>query len=492
MTRLPPISKAIALRSSACFPFSGCFRVKTALIGLFVLGTAAFQARADLIYFGGGGGVQVPATTDGDRITLKLPDGDASFGRDEFRAIVAGFSPEAEWPRRIASARAGGSAARYAAAWWALENGLTDQAAAEFRALHRDDPRHVPSSRIVAALDRLKPVVSDPDNLPGFEKALGVAMTRAEGPHVVFLHQHDASEARERVELLERIVTAYYILLAGQGVELPAPPRRLVSAWFADRADYLAFLHAENADAFKTTRGYYHPTWNAVVAYDDRSTDRQRDARQALGSRREALRRAARLTDRSEAAIRYSEVRLDLQRRAIDLGTAAHETIHQLVANSGLLPRHDAFPIWMHEGFAAQFEVIRGGRWAGISRAHDLRLPDWRRIHPPPKLEPLIRDAGYGKGYQRDLYAQAWGLVYFLRIRHPDRFLTFLDLLRSPRNDEIGPGPPLSAGQHAAAAFHRAFGDDLTALEHEWHQFLGTVQTPLEQHDPTSNNQDRR
>ena len=59
-------------------------------------------------------------------------------------------------------------------------------------------------------------------------------------------------------------------------------------------------------------------------------------------------------------------------------GTLAHEMIHQLAADSGLLPRHDAFPYWLHEGFAAQFEVIRGGRWAGISRAHDLRLPDWR------------------------------------------------------------------------------------------------------------------
>ena len=57
--------------------------------------------------------------------------------------------------------------------------------------------------------------------------------------------------------------------------------------------------------------------------------------------------------------------------------------IHQLASDSGLVPRHDAFPVWLHEGLAAQFEVIRGGRWAGISRAHDLRLPDWRRLQSP-------------------------------------------------------------------------------------------------------------
>ena len=123
---------------------------------------------------------------------------------------------------------------------------------------------------------------------------------------------------------------------------------------------------------------------------------------------------------------------LDLDRRSIDLGTAAHEMIHQLAVESGLVPRHDAFPYWLHEGLAAQFEVIRGGRWSGISRAHDLRLPDWRRIQDPIRLERLVRDAGFGRGYQRDLYAQAWALVYYLRTRHSREFLTFLDLLRGP------------------------------------------------------------
>ena len=117
---------------------------------------------------------------------------------------------------------------------------------------------------------------------------------------------------------------------------------------------------------------------------------------------------------RVEGEITCETMLLDLDRRSIDLGTAAHEMIHQLAAESGLLPRHDAFPAWLHEGLAAQFEVIRGGRWSGISRAHDLRLPDWRRIQDPIPLERLVRDAGFGRGYQRDLYAQAWALVYYL------------------------------------------------------------------------------
>src|SRR5262249_22191819 len=90
----------------------------------------------------------------------------------------------------------------------------------------------------------------------------------------------------------------------------------------------------------------------------------------------------------------------DVQGRSLGLGTAAHEMVHQLMAASGLPRRHDNFPMWLHEGFAAQFEVIRGGDWAGVSRAHDLRLSDWRQIKSIRRLPSLIRDEGFGHGYK--------------------------------------------------------------------------------------------
>jgi hypothetical protein len=186
---------------------------------------------------------------------------------------------------------------------------------------------------------------------------------------------------------------------------------------------------------------------------------------------------------RLEGEITGELLLLDLDRRSTDLGTAAHEMVHQLAVESGLVPRHDAFPHWMHEGLAAQFEVIRGGRWAGISRAHDLRLPDWRRIQEPLKLERLVRDAGFGRGYQRDLYAQAWALVYYLRTQRSREFLTFIDLLRGPTDG--APDTPSAGGDRIFSAFQRAFGTDLDRLEKDWRAFMATVHTPLEQNAPT-------
>ena len=467
--------------------------------------------RSELIYFRKGGEAQLPPTVDGVRIILSMPDGKVDLARDDIRKIVPGFWPATEWETKRRQVRSVGSEARFAAAWWAIENGLTTEVVAELRDLRAQDSKHLSTARMNAVLDRLGEPCTDPD-FDRFQKALGIDTRVARGAHVILLHQHSDAEADERIELLERVISGFHLVFAAQGVEVSVPRRRLVSAWFADQKDYLAFLRSEGAQAFATTRGYFHPTWKAVVAYDARSDEPQRSARNKLAAKRDELHRYGEMVQRAPARSRMKikladlpartvghdeaivllariddeitceTMLLDLDRRSVDLGTAAHEMIHQLANDSGLVPRHDAFPVWLHEGLAAQFEVIRGGRWAGISRAHDLRLPDWRRLQSPLKLERLVRSAGFGHGYNRDLYAQAWALAYFLRTQHPQQFLTFIDLLRSP--DAGGESPVSATGDRVFDAFQRAFGADMDKLESDWHGFMKTVQTPLEQHLP--------
>jgi hypothetical protein len=421
---------------------------------ILLVASAPAALRAELVYFRQGGRVQAAAETSADgSIRLSLPDGPQTFARGDLRKLVPGYTPAADWPGRSGAARQGGAQDRFAAAWWALQNGLVPEAEGFWREAHAADTGHVATARVCAALDRLDRSCAEPD-LEDIRRALPPTgpFEAACSPHVVLLHQRSAARAAERLELLESIVRSYYMLFAAEGLELPVPGRRLVAAWFADRRDYLAFLHAEGADAFRGTLGYYHPTLGLVVTHDTHG----RIAPDAGPDRVGSLLR-------------------EMDRSAFELGTAAHEMIHLLVAASGLAPRPDSFPLWLHEGLAAQFEVVRGGRWAGIGRAHDLRLPDWRRIDPAPRLVPLLRDAGFGHGYRRDAYAAAWALVYYLRKSHPDRFTTFLDLLRSP-DAEVRP-----AADRTVALFRAAFGDDLQGLEADWHRMMATVKTPLEE-----------
>jgi hypothetical protein len=443
--------------------------VKGLAPGLAVLLTmlAPCPARADLLYFRGGGQVQAPAIVESDRVRIETPLGTHSFRTDDFLKIVSGACPEREWgPRRDAALKAGADA-RLAAGWWALENGLVTEAVALIRSAHAADPKHEPTARLVAMLDRLNRPTHDPET-DRLESALGVSCEREQSPHVLLLHQHDPGEARQRVDLLERVVTAYYLMLAAHGIDLDLPEHRLVSVYLRDRRDYLAFLSSQGAGAFRTTLGYYHPMFRAVVAFDLRST------RAPSHSASDSTSTEPGLVD-----LRRRRLLRDLDERARDLGTAAHEMVHLLVAESGLAARPGQFPLWLHEGFAAQFEVIRGGRWAGIGRAHDLRLPDWRAITPSPELASLVRDEGFGHGYQRDLYAECWSLVYFLRKTRPDEFLTFRDRLRLP-----SPSADLSDPARFEAAFRASFGEDVQSLASEWRAFVCSVRTPLEEAAP--------
>ena len=93
--------------------------------------------------------------------------------------------------------------------------------------------------------------------------------------------------------VLERVIAGFHLLFAAQGIELRTPRHRLVSAWFADRKDYLAFLHRQGADAFATTSGYFHPTWDAVVACDCAERREAAGGARALAARRDELRRSS-------------------------------------------------------------------------------------------------------------------------------------------------------------------------------------------------------
>jgi hypothetical protein len=464
----------------------------------------AGDLRGEIIRFARGGQVQLPAEVEGRIVRLDTPDGFLEFRLEELRRIAPGCSPEREWPARRDAALAGGSDTRFAAAWWALTNGLTPEAEQMLRTLHASDPAHQPTARMVATLDRLDQPCDDPPLEPIW-RSLNAPADVARGAHVLLIHQLSPHDVAERIELLERVVKTFYLMFDAQAIDLEVPCRRLVSVWLARQEDYRAWLRSESGAAFQNTQGYYHPTLNAVIMFDTRTSNRQRAALGAIQARRQELSRRTSIggepglfaygpdavtgdpllriipsplgKDRVSIVQRdlnRRQLLIDLERRTMDLGTAAHETVHQLVMNGGLAPRQDALPIWLHEGLAEQFEVIRGGRWAGVGRVHDIRLPDYRRIYPRPRLSPLIRDVGLSAGYRRDSYAAAWALVYYLRKAHSRQFLTFLDLLRSPRSEDV------TATERVVDAFHRAFAGDFEHLETDWHRYMDTLRLPGE------------
>ena len=103
------------------------------------------------------------------------PDGPSGIRPERFPEDRAGYWPEKEWDARGGRPSPGDAGARFAAAWWALENGLTPQAEALLREAHAADPKHQPTARLVAMLDRLNQPCTDPDLEP-LRGALGLEL----------------------------------------------------------------------------------------------------------------------------------------------------------------------------------------------------------------------------------------------------------------------------------------------------------------------------
>jgi len=351
---------------------------------------------------------------------------------------------------------------QFVAAWRALEQGSTPEAISMLRAaaVAPGFADHYPLLRANRMLDRLEVPPGTPD-LGSIQRQLGgQGWVELRGRHLVLLHQASEADARERLEVLDRVFETFFLSLAAQGIELPVPDRRLISVWFARQGDYIKFLRKIEAGPFADTQGYFHPGHGVVFAFDTRTCLEQVQARLTLREQG----RNPKLSPEMVADLDRRSQSLDLRWRSVDLGIAAHETVHQLVAAGGLAPRFDAWPIWLHEGFSAQFEVVRDGRWAGFGRTNDFRMPDWRSIDPAPRLAPLLRDEGLDHGYSRDHYAESWALVYFLRKTRPSDFVTFLELLRTPRNSNQTSANP--------AGFTSAFGGGLSEIQADWRRFM--------------------
>jgi hypothetical protein len=428
------------------------------------------RCRAELLYFKAGGCLDVPASVREGLVRIETASGPVMFRASDFVRIVPAADPEAAWPARREAAMKGDVQARLAAAWWALENGLVEPCETMIEAASACAPDDRRAARLATLVRQLRHTPRSPDT-SAIRAALGTSLEEIADRNVMLLHQHGADVARARLVVLERIVSAYYLMFAFYGLDLPVPREQLVSVYLRDRETYQRFLETQNAGAFRSTQGFYHPTFRVVLAYDLCGSTR------GVESAAVALTPAERIAGRLGGDADRRRLLRSAEATAYDLGTASHEMIHLLVHVSGLDDEPRRFPCWLHEGLATQFEVYRGDRWAGISPAHDLRLADLRALEHPPELSLLIRDVGFGHGYRKDLYAGSWALVCFLRKERAGELMAFIDLLRNPDSREGDPG-----GDRYQELFEQVFGRDLPRLEQEWQQHLSRLQTPSEFH----------
>jgi hypothetical protein len=411
-------------------------------------------------------------------VVLETPDGPREFPRGDFRRIVPGFWPPAEWEARREGAQAGGAEARFEAAWWALENGLTPEAEAMLRAAHAAEAGHQPTARMVAVLDRLAQPLPDPDLGPLGRILPGEARI-ARGPHVLLLHQHGAAEADGRVAVLERVLASFYLALAAQGFELPPPPHRLASAWFARQDDYREFLRAEVGPDFRTTSGYYHPTRGLVVACDARDRDDQKARRGLL------LRRLRELDSAGAGRGR------DRPRRTSSVSSCSWIWSG---GRSTWGPRRTSrcTSWWRSPGWRPATTTSRSGctRASPRSSRSSAGAAGPASAGRTTSAWPTGEGPGRPSGWPPCCATWASAMATGRRVRRgvgagllPAQGASpaVRRLPRPAADPGPRPGPP---PDRTLAAFRAAFGEDLDALEASWHRYLDGLRTPLEAEAP--------
>ena len=204
------------MNSTAIFP---AHAVAMSLLGFLGIGSVG---RADLIYFRKGGDAQIAGQDRGQPRFVSMPDGQVELSRDNVRKIIPGFWPEAEWPARRRKALAGGFEARFAAAWWAIENGLTRKRPTRCAQLHRARPEACADRANGGRSRSARPAVPR----PGFERLSEGARYRGERRSRAardLVAPASEAEASERIAMLEKVITGFLFALRRRGDRAGGP-----------------------------------------------------------------------------------------------------------------------------------------------------------------------------------------------------------------------------------------------------------------------------
>lgn len=409
----------------------------------------AADACADVLWLRDGRPVEVRGRSEPDGFAVTLPGREILIPSREITRREARSDPASQWESRQNDALQGTPGDRLAAIWWAIQHGLASDALALLDRANTDHQDEPTLTRLQDTAKRLRPALEDPD-LNALQNLLPANARYARGPHTLLIHQHDDADAAGKVALLERVFWTYYLEQAARGLTLQPPRHRLVLLWFRERDAYLARLRAEGATAFLDTHGYFHPTRLVVLQCDERAFDR------------------ASRPDESPSR----QVRRELTRIHRDIGTASHEWVHLLARESGLVPRHEDWPLWLHEGFAMQYEAARAGDWAGPGQTSAERLDDFQNAERPWPLATLLDPSQTRSGYHQLYYALAWAWVYYLRTEQDALWASLLHLGRSPSAAD------LRRPARLIPRIERESGKPLSDLSRDLSRFVQTLPAP--------------
>jgi hypothetical protein len=205
-------------------------------------------------------------------------------------------------------------------------------------------------------------------------------------------------------------------------------------------------------------------TIDALAPDVDRIRLNYPDGRSVTVSRNEAL---AQL-ENNQRGLRRMGTHLTRYGEKLNQSVIQHEAAHHIMfAGHVLVPGADN-PAWLVEGLACQFEVPPGSSGQEQSTISQYRLGEFRDACDKGCLLSLTLLLSDSENLVRQtntravFYGQAWGLVYYLKKKYPDRFAAYVRALGARR-----PGLPVAAEQERSD-YRRFFGPPDEAFVRRW------------------------
>lgn len=412
--------------------------------------------------------------------------GSVRFAQGEITYVRTKSDHEAV-PRTMRDAAAAKDApALLAAARLALKAGRPDwfrQALASLNEFAPDDPVVSRLTKFVAAYDA---------PLPAWDQATFARETFGPDPppeslagarcllYVVDPNPNFESNklAKYRLALMERVSETFFFLLALDGVDVTLPSRPLVGVWCAEATDYQA-LRETHGPTISEATGFFSAD-PGVSVFFDQSTGRRFAAYFSLAAALQKERteaKALKLPNFEEIARRADATQLVARaaKERADIETVVHESVHQLVALSGLLPASSHPPRSLHEGLATYFEGYGGDGWGGpgsLLRERHARLLKLLSEPNSCSIADVLDDGprpGGAKMDPLDAYAYAWGATFFLAETRPAELFRFC---RSVADEsQAGKLPP----ERLRQLLTDATGTSLETLDAEWRAYIREI-----------------
>ncbi|MGV3485159.1 MAG: DUF1570 domain-containing protein [Planctomycetaceae bacterium] len=433
----------------------------------------------------------------GGTVTHRHPRGTLYFNARDIR-VIKSPTPETVYARQSRAVIASGDVEQIIElAKWAVRNGMIPQCKALLSAAWKIDPTHAKLKKLAGMVFYLNKTVEPSESaerhLRDFVRGRDMSLSRSK--HFVLLHNGDRykdpvtgkTRAEMRLELMETVYESYFLSFAFNGMFLRPPTEPMEVVLFSEHADFLQFASLALGSSAKQLAGFYLPSENVSVFFDNGTGSHFRQLMQ-LSKEMQAVKedmKKSRVPGGGEVIRLAStlELLVDITRESEDVATVSHEAVHQLAANSGLFPRDATFVRWVHEGLASYFESSKNAGWRGAGVVDHDRIDYYRVLEGDPvrgSLEFIVSDLGFlveaSLGDQLPAYGQAWALTHYLINCRFEELMKFYKLTHGIGSEGTTVG---EKADQLTAAFKEAFGD-MASLELEWRRYMRTLRTDME------------